>query len=183
MTDKVLINAGYKESDVPKTEQYANRFFQKKIKDNNGVKYYIDVYEYELNDSYSYEFILVTQKDKFWVKTKIYAIECMDLDEIEYEIEDIWKKCKFNYYELYEKERTTESYIDEMDLYAKRQLEILEELKRCVKVDCDFYLEHDECYEFLDYILNLQAEINEANDNAIWWHNRYNAIKKQIETK
>ena len=37
MTDKVLINAGYKESDVPKTEQYANRFFQKKIKDNNGV--------------------------------------------------------------------------------------------------------------------------------------------------
>ena len=84
---------------------------------------------------------------------------------------------------LYENKKTTESNIDEIDLHAKRQLEILEELKRCVKVDCDFYLEHDECYEFLDYILNLQAEINEANDNAIWWHNRYNAIKKQIETK
>lgn len=181
MTDKVLLNAGYKELDVPKTEQYANRFFQKKIKDGNGVKYYIDVYEYELNDSYSYEFILVTQKDKFWVRTKIYAIDCMDLDEIEFEIEDIWRKCKFNYYKLYEK--TTECNIEEIDLYAKRQLEILEELKTCVKEDCDFYLEHSECYEFLDYILNLQAEIEEANDNAIWWHNRYNAIKKQIETK
>ena len=129
MTYKILINAGYKEFDVPKDEQYANRFFQKKIKDNNGVKYYIDDYE------------------------------------------------------LYENKKTKEEDIDEIDLYAKRQLEILEELQRCVKADCDFYLEHDECYEFLDYILNLQDEIKEANDNAIWWHNRYNAIKRQIETK
>lgn len=102
MTDKVLINAGYKECEVPVTEQYANRFFQKKIKDEKGIKYFIDVYEYEISDHYDYEFILVTQKDKFWVKTKIYAIDDMDLDEIEFEIEDIWNKCKFNYHELYE---------------------------------------------------------------------------------
>jgi len=71
----------------------------------------------------------------------------------------------------------------EENLFEIRQLELLEELKRCVKEDCDFYLEHNECYEFLDYILNLQAELDEANDNATWWHNRYNAIKKQIELK
>ena len=28
---------------------------------------------------------------------------------------------------------------------------------------------------------DIKKVIKEANDNAIWWHNRYNAIKKQIE--
>ena len=45
MTEKVLINAGYKEAPVPVVEQYANRFFQKKVKDDKGIKYFIDVYE------------------------------------------------------------------------------------------------------------------------------------------
>ncbi|MCI6627094.1 MAG: hypothetical protein MSH29_02160, partial [Tenericutes bacterium] len=80
--------------------QYANRFFQKKVKDDKGIKYFIDVYEYEISDEYNYEFKLVTQKDKFWVRTTIYSIENMTIEEIEKEIEDIWKKCKFNYYQL-----------------------------------------------------------------------------------
>ena len=100
MTEKVLINAGYKEAPVTVVEQYANRFFQKKVKDDKGIKYFIDVYEYEISDEYNYEFKLVTQKDKFWVRTTIYSIENMTLEEIEKEIEDIWKKCKFNYYQL-----------------------------------------------------------------------------------
>lgn len=100
MTEKVLINAGYKEAPVPVVEQYANRFFKKKVKDDKGIKYFIDVYEYEISDEYNYEFKLVTQKDKFWVRTTIYSIENMTLEEIEKEIEDIWKKCKFNYYQL-----------------------------------------------------------------------------------
>ena len=100
MTEKVLINAGYKEAPVPVVEQNANRFFQKKVKDDKGIKYFIDVYEYEISDEYNYEFKLVTQKDKFWVRTTIYSIENMTLEEIEKDIEDIWKKCKFNYYQL-----------------------------------------------------------------------------------
>ena len=100
MTEKVLLQAGYKEDIVPVVEQYANRFFQKKIKDDKGIKYYIDVYEYEISDGYDYEFKLITQKDKFWVKTTIYGIDNMTLEEIEEEIENIWKNCKFNYYEL-----------------------------------------------------------------------------------
>ena len=52
MTEKVLINAGYKQAPVPVVEQYANRFFQKKIKDEKGIKYFIDVYEYEISDEY-----------------------------------------------------------------------------------------------------------------------------------
>ena len=100
MTEKVLISAGYKEAPVLVVEQYANRFFQKKVKDDKGIKYFIDVYEYEISDEYNYEFKLVTQKDKFWVRTIIYSIENMTIEEIEKEIEDIWKKCKFNYYQL-----------------------------------------------------------------------------------
>ena len=100
MTEKVLINAGYKEAPVPVVEQYENRFFQKKVKDDKGIKYFIDVYEYEISDEYNYEFKLLTQKDKFWVRTTIYSIENMTIEEIEKEIEDIWKKCNFNYYQL-----------------------------------------------------------------------------------
>lgn len=86
MTEKVLINAGYKEAPVPVVEQYANRFFQKKIKDDKGIKYFIDVYEYEISNEYNYEFKLVTQKDKFWVRTTIYSIENMTIEEIEKEM-------------------------------------------------------------------------------------------------
>ena len=40
MNAKVLFNAGYIEYDVPKVEPYANRYFQKKISDKKGIKYY-----------------------------------------------------------------------------------------------------------------------------------------------
>lgn len=30
-----------------------------------------------------------------------------------------------------------------------------------------------------DIISECKAEIKEANDNATWWHNRYNAVKKE----
>ena len=33
--------------------------------------------------------------------------------------------------------------------------------------------------KLLDRIKELQAEVEEANDNATWWFNRYNAIYKQ----
>ena len=102
MTDKVLFNGGYKEYDVPAGEPYANRFYQKKVKDKKGIKYYIDVYEYEIMDSNSYEFKLVCDQDKFWVRTTLYAIDNLTLEEIEAEIEKIWKQCKFNYYERYD---------------------------------------------------------------------------------
>lgn len=102
MTEEILINAGYKDYEVPIVERYANRFLQKKIKDANGIKYYIDVYEYELSSHSDYEFRLVTRKDNFWAKTIIYGIDSMNLNEIEKEIENIWKNCKFSYYELYE---------------------------------------------------------------------------------
>ena len=99
MTKEVLLNNGYKEFEVPLTDQYANRFFQKKVKNKKGIKYYIDVYEYELFEKYSYEFNLVCRANSFWVRTTLYAIDNLTLGEIEKEIEKIWGQCKYDYYE------------------------------------------------------------------------------------
>lgn len=102
MTDKVLFNGGYKEYPVSPFDEYVNRFFQKKIKDKKGIKYYIDVNEYELFDEYSYEFNISTKKENFYnVRILFHAIYAMTLEEIEEEIEKIWKSCGFDYYELY----------------------------------------------------------------------------------
>ena len=101
MTDKVLLDSGYREYPLPIGGEYANRFFQKKIKDEKGIKYYIDVFEYELQNEYNYEFILYTSTDKFYVKSLLYGFESLTIEEIESEIEKIWAKCNFNYYEMY----------------------------------------------------------------------------------
>lgn len=100
MTEKVLLNSDYKEFKVPISMPYANRFFQKKIKDKKGIKYFIDVYEYEMQDSLEYEFELHSHKRNFWVDTTLHGIDGMTIKEIEKEIEDIWTSCKFDYYEV-----------------------------------------------------------------------------------
>ncbi len=101
MTDKVLLNSGYKEYEVPAFTLYANRFYQKRIKDKKGTKYFIDVYEYEIQDGYDYEFVMCTSKEeKFHVRTLIYRADLMTIEEIEEEIENIWKRCEFDYYEV-----------------------------------------------------------------------------------
>lgn len=104
MTETVLLNNGYRQFEVPAIEKYASRFFQKKIKDKKGIKYFISVYEYKFMDTLNYEFNLVTHKDKFWINTTLYSIDTMTIEEIEQEIEDMWKKCKFNYYETFEED-------------------------------------------------------------------------------
>ena len=46
-----------------------------------------------------------------------------------------------------------------MDMDKERKESYIEELKRCAKADCDFYLEHNEVIEFYNYIHGLQKEI------------------------
>lgn len=102
MSEKVLLNSRYKEFEVPESNSYANRFYQKKISDKKGIKYFIDVYEYEIQDSLMYEFELHLQKRNFWINTTLYGVDNMTIEEIEKEIENIWVTCKMNYYERYE---------------------------------------------------------------------------------
>lgn len=36
-------------------------------------------------------------------------------------------------------------------------------------------------YQLESRVEELEAEVKEANDNATWWHNRYNAAERKIE--
>ena len=61
------------------------------------------------------------------------------------------------------------------DMSEERQQSYINELKRCVKEDCDFYLEHNETYEFNNYIKQLQQEnqkYKEVIDKAIEYINK-----------
>lgn len=58
--------------------------------------------------------------------------------------------------------------------------EILDRIETASEIfDC--LLKPEECTELLDYITNLQAELQEANDNAEWWHNRFKAVQQENE--
>ena len=58
-----------------------------------------------------------------------------------------------------------------------------EEIKKAILTmyelakDKDVYY-YEQIQVLIDYIAELEAEIQEANDNAEWWHNRYNAVVK-----
>lgn len=107
MTDKVLLNSGYKEWEVDKLfHPYASKFFQKRIKDEKGTKYFIGVNKYIIDEKESYQYELYTEKDDMYAfKCLIYGIQApMTIEEIEEEIENIWKNNNFSYYERNDEE-------------------------------------------------------------------------------
>ena len=102
MTDKVLLNSGYKECEVDiRFKPYAEKLFQKRIKDEEGTKYSINVYKYIIDNQEDYEFELYTFKENVYAfKCLIYCIQApMTIEEIEEEIEKVWKNNNFSYYE------------------------------------------------------------------------------------
>jgi gas vesicle protein len=66
--------------------------------------------------------------------------------------------------------------ITEENLELQRLQKHVDELKRCVKEDCDFYLEHNEVYELNNYIENLQSQLKEIKE-AI------KEVRETIQTK
>lgn len=107
MTDKVLLNSGYKEWEVNKLfTPHASKFFQKRIKDEEGTKYFIGVNKYIIDGKDSYEYELYTEKDGMYAfRCLIYGIQApMTIEEIEEEIENIWKNNNFSYYERNEED-------------------------------------------------------------------------------
>ena len=82
--EKVLLNSGYKEFE-PSVWHTCDRFYQKKIDD----KRYFNVYYYDkFKDSdaldYVYEFEYREERDNYWYKTFIWA-----LNDYPYTIEEI----------------------------------------------------------------------------------------------
>ena len=86
--------------------KYANRFFQKRFKNERGqTQYFISFYEYIHNeDEVNYEVGLQFEKDKYVMNIQLFAInEEMTLKEIEQEIYAIWYGLDCKYYD-YEEE-------------------------------------------------------------------------------
>lgn len=101
ITDDILLENGYRKFND--NLYNAQALFQKKIKDEKGIKYFIDIYKYTFNvNDYipDYEIRLVSETDNYAIDILIYATgNKMKVDEIEKEVERIWSVLDLNYYE------------------------------------------------------------------------------------
>lgn len=102
-----LIKHGYKTYDSDGLYN-AVCLYQKRIKDDKGTKYFIDIYEYMLKskDNYdkckSYEARLVTslKDDTYSLNILLYCIDDnTTIEQLEKDIDDIWTKLGCDYYE------------------------------------------------------------------------------------
>ena len=96
-----LIKHGYKTYDSGVLYN-AIRLYQKRIKDDKGTKYFIDIYEYMLKSKDSYEARLVTslKDDTYSINILFYCIDDnTTIEQLEKDIEDIWIKLGCDYYE------------------------------------------------------------------------------------
>lgn len=98
ITDKILIEKGYKVFND--TLYHADKLFQKKIRDNNGViKYFIDIYKYEFDERIDYEVRLITEDENCSINVLLYAMRNkLTISEIEKKVERIWAMLGSNYY-------------------------------------------------------------------------------------
>lgn len=99
ITDKLLLKNGYKRySDDVYTSLC---FFQKRIKDKKGTKYFINIHKYMfyLHDNKpSYEVRLYLEKEKYSIELILFSFRDMTLEDIENEVEELWKKLELKYY-------------------------------------------------------------------------------------
>lgn len=100
ITDKLLEERGYnKYNDYL---YHADCLYQKKIIDEKGIKYYINIYKYEPEvEAIETEYIvgLILDTENYGLEVRLYGIKDMTLDEIEEEVEKIWNSLGCKYYE------------------------------------------------------------------------------------
>lgn len=95
INDELLLENGYKKYDD--IFRIADYLFQKRIRDDKGTKYFIDIYKYDSE----YEIVLRSEKEKYALHFRMYATgNRMSLKDIEEEIETIWNELGCNYYEI-----------------------------------------------------------------------------------
>ena len=104
ITDELLLENGYKEYQPDRIfHPYANRFFQKRFKNEKGqTKYFITIYKYEDLDSktQSYNVDLQFEKDTYTMNILLFAInDKMTIEEIEAEVYKIWWELDCKYYD------------------------------------------------------------------------------------
>lgn len=118
MNREILLKSGYKEFKPTLNRISANNAFQKRVRDNVGTKYFINIYEYDSSiydfNGNTYEISLQSNKTyngkEFTVNTEIFGLSEFDnesktyknkfsIEEIESIIEKHWNVNEFNYYE------------------------------------------------------------------------------------
>ena len=100
MTEKVLKNSGYANHEVDMIHKYASCFYQKKITDENGIKYFIDAYGYNIKPTgLTFDYEIQFSKKGYYTNITMFCTDTMTIEEIENEIEYLWKNNSFDYYD------------------------------------------------------------------------------------
>ena len=85
MSERVLLNSGYKEFDVP-VISYCDKFYQKKINDKKHFNvYYYDKFKDNGALDYTFEYEYVEERNNYWYKTYIWGLD----KDTPYTIEEI----------------------------------------------------------------------------------------------
>lgn len=112
ITEAILLSAGYKKyvSESTRTFKSTNTMYQKKVKDDVGVKYFINVYEYKFIDrdnkkylSYQSEvqFNGELPEDSLVTNTIEVILFERNLTKVEATFENMWETLKLGYEEHY----------------------------------------------------------------------------------
>lgn len=101
MNIDTLLKNGYKIFAEYTLMDFPRNFYQKKVTDGKGIKYFINVYEYTETNDFEIELQFIV--NKFTINITIFNFDKeMTLEDIEKEIEKIWINNGSPYYEVWE---------------------------------------------------------------------------------
>ena len=99
ITDELLLENNYKKhKDIWNN---ADSLFQKRVKDDKGTKYFINIYKYTfpLHNKPDYTVELAAETENYAIEITLFYTKGMSLEDIENEIEKIWQSLNLDYYE------------------------------------------------------------------------------------
>lgn len=99
MKAEILLQEGYKKFNQPDGEP---TLYQKKIKDDKGIKYFINCYHYNFPNMNmnTWEFDMQTTSKAGTINTRLFNTE-INIHQIEVFLECAWKDYGSNYYEIF----------------------------------------------------------------------------------
>ena len=90
INEEVLLKNNYKEYNVP-VINFADKFYQKKVADDKGVKYFINFLYYKDVDSYECE-VQFELKKFCYMNINLFGFDYdTTLEAIELKIDNLWK--------------------------------------------------------------------------------------------
>lgn len=99
-----LINSGYKiyKSELTYLLKHTDTLFQKSIRDNVGIRYFINLYYYpkgdNIDENIQAEVQFYDSDDNVLMNVDLFS---RNIDEIELQFNNIWDKLHIGYYERY----------------------------------------------------------------------------------